>query len=85
VAGAVGSAALGSHHGASLEDRGPLRAIAGRSTACPSRASLRAPISRPMAAPAQTRFTDLMLHPLKNPDRGNQVFKYALFEAAFFS
>jgi hypothetical protein len=43
VAGAVGSAALGSHHGASLEDRGPLRAMAGRSTACPSRSKLTGP------------------------------------------
>lgn len=43
VAGAVGSAALGSHHGASLEDRGPHRAIAGRSTDRPIRRKLTGP------------------------------------------
>lgn len=37
MAGAVGSAALRSHHGASLEDRGPHRAIAGRQEAGPIR------------------------------------------------
>ncbi|WP_353962767.1 ATP-binding protein [Streptomyces sp. NBC_01264] len=35
---------LGSQHGASLEDRGPHRAIAGRSRDCPSRGKLRAPV-----------------------------------------
>ncbi|WP_169317124.1 hypothetical protein [Actinacidiphila oryziradicis] len=44
------STALGSHHGASLEDRGPARFAA----------SVRAPISRPMAAPAQSRYANLV-------------------------
>lgn len=35
--------ALCSHHGASLEDRGPHRAIAGRSRDCPSRGKLTGP------------------------------------------
>ena len=59
----VGSTALGSHLGASLEDRGLTSGFSGQARSCASRGpAYEPPISRPKAAPAQSRYADLRHH-----------------------
>jgi hypothetical protein len=64
VAGAVGSATLASHFGASHEDHGPNVVLyrAGAQTARRA-GSLRAMITRAKAAPGQSRSADLVPSP----------------------
>jgi hypothetical protein len=61
VAGAVGSTALGSHFGASLEDHGPNVVLYGQVHRLPDAPeAYGAMITRAKAAPAQSRSTDLV-------------------------
>lgn len=60
VAGAVGSTALDSHFGVSLEERDPTSGYCGQAESCPIRWRAEgAPLSHAKAAPAQSRTTDL--------------------------
>jgi hypothetical protein len=60
MAGAAGSTALGSHFGASLQDHGPNVVLYGQVHRLPdSPSAYGAMITRPKAAPAQSRSTDL--------------------------